>query len=93
MILSLSSDDKNFEKVLEKINIGFFAFFVFELISKLIGQGIKHYLRDKFNWFDGMVVLVSAIDITLLYTLYKDNDDYSSGGITVLRVFRLIRIF
>ena len=50
-------------------------------------------MRDKFNWFDGIVVLVSAVDITLLYTLYSNQDDTTSGAITALRVFRLIRIF
>ncbi len=67
VVLSLSSDDK----ILEYLNVGFFIFFVIELISKLIGQGFRHYMRDKFNWFDGIVVLVSAVDITLLYTLYQ----------------------
>jgi len=50
-------------------------------------------MRDKFNWFDGIVVLVSAVDISLLYTLYSGQDNSSSGAITALRVFRLIRIF
>jgi hypothetical protein len=50
-------------------------------------------MRDKFNWFDGLVVLVSAVDITLLYTLFANQESSSSGAITALRVFRLIRIF
>jgi hypothetical protein len=49
-------------------------------------------MRDKFNWFDGIVVLVSAIDIILLYTVFANQESSSSGAITALRVFRLIRI-
>jgi hypothetical protein len=64
-----------------------------ELVSKLIGQGFRHYMRDRFNWFDGLVVIVSAVDITLLYTLTANQESSSSGAITALRVFRLIRIF
>lgn len=78
---------------MEYLNLGFFLFFCIELISKLIGQGLQHYLRDKFNWFDAIVVIVSAVDISLLYTLYAENEDSTSGAITALRVFRLIRIF
>jgi hypothetical protein len=40
-----------------------------------------------------MVVLVSAVDITLLYTVFANQDDTTSGAITALRVFRLIRVF
>jgi Ion transport protein len=79
------------ETKLEYANLWFFAFFIFELILKLLGQGFKNYLRDRFNWFDGGVVLLSAIDISLIYTL--DYSGSGSGAITALRVLRLIRIF
>jgi hypothetical protein len=50
-------------------------------------------MRDRFNWFDGLVVIVSAVDIILLYTLAANQESSTSGAITALRVFRLIRIF
>jgi hypothetical protein len=81
------------QKVLDYMNIGFFCFFVMELLSKLIGQGFKNYLLDKFNWFDGLVVIVSSVDITLTYTIFAEAGNSSSGALTALRVFRLIRIF
>jgi hypothetical protein len=39
IILSLSSDrnQKELDKILEYLNVGFFGFFMIELISKLIG--------------------------------------------------------
>jgi len=62
-------DDKDFVNLLELLNLLFFGFFVFELSSKLIGEGFKFYLREQFNWFDSAVVVVSAIDIILVYSI------------------------
>ena len=62
-----------------------------ELILKLLGLGFKEYLLDRFNWFDGGVVLLSAVDISLIYSL--DYMGSGSGAITALRVLRLVRIF
>ena len=62
-------DDKDFVNLLELLNLLFFGFFVFELSSKLIGEGFKFYLREQFNWFDSAVVVVSAIDIILVYSV------------------------
>jgi Ion transport protein len=39
-------DDKNFVNLLELLNLLFFGFFVFELLTKLIGEGFKFYLRE-----------------------------------------------
>jgi hypothetical protein len=64
---------------------------VIELILKLLGLGFKEYLLDRFNWFDGGVVLLSAVDISLIYSL--DYMGSGSGAITALRVLRLVRIF
>jgi hypothetical protein len=67
VVLGMVKDNssKEYDFRLEILNLFFFGFFIFELISKLIGQGFKFYLKDRFNWFDGGVVLISAIDITL----------------------------
>lgn len=67
IVLGLIHDgaSNEFDSVIEKLNLAFFTFFVFELGTKLFGYGFKHYIRDRFNWFDGGVILVSAIDITL----------------------------
>jgi len=67
IILGLVKDNssKTYDDVLEGMNLAFFSFFVFELVAKMVGQGIKIYVKDRFNWFDGGVVLISAIDVTL----------------------------
>lgn len=35
------------------------------MISKIIGLGIKGYLRDKLNCFDGIIVILSMIELVL----------------------------
>ena len=67
IILGLVKDNssKTYDNVLEGMNLAFFSFFVFELVAKVVGQGIKQYVKDRFNWFDSGVVLISAIDVTL----------------------------
>jgi hypothetical protein len=70
VVLALDHDQPSPELslIIEQLNLAFFAFFCFELIAKLLGQGFKYFMKDKFNWFDGIVVIVSAIDVILIYT-------------------------
>ncbi len=65
-------------------NTVFTILFAIEMVLKLIGLGIKGYLKDGFNDFDGVIVLVSLVEFTKLV---------DASGITVLRAFRLLRIF
>jgi len=36
---------------------------------KLIALGIENYMKDNFNLFDGIVVILSLIDFTISNTL------------------------
>jgi hypothetical protein len=71
LALSRYPNEDQYERTLERLNIGFFGFFLFELIIKILGMGFKHYAADPFNIFDGGVILLSAIDIVLQTTLCK----------------------
>ena len=64
-------------------NIGFIGIFGLEVIIKLIAFGIKDFMRDKFNVFDALVVVVSIIEVSLA----------GSSSLSSLRSFRLFRIF
>jgi hypothetical protein len=75
---------KNVEDILFIINIIFTVIFTLEVILKLIGLGKKEYVRDRFNVFDALVVLISLIEIA-----FSDG----SGALSALRAFRLFRIF
>ena len=53
------------------------------MLIKLFGLGIKKYVMDGFNDFDAIIVIVGILDFF----------HFGSRAITVLRSFRLLRIF
>jgi len=74
------------KKISNVLNVGnqvFTVLFAVEMIMKIIGLGIKRYVRDGFNDFDAIIVIVGLLDFAKL----------GSKAITVLRAFRLLRIF
>ena len=56
------------------------------MVLKLFGLGIKGYLKDSFNVFDGIIVIISVSEFFFA-------SDSGGGTFTVLRGFRLLRIF
>jgi len=54
------------------------------MLLKLFGLGLKKYVSDNFNIFDAVIVGVS------LFELFADAE---SSGLSVLRAFRLVRVF
>eukprot|EP00736_Rhodelphis_marinus_P006678 Rmarinus@m.195 len=63
-------------------NFFFTAVFTLEMVLKVYGYGLAVYWRDGFNRFDAIIVLGSYADIV-----------FASGGVSVLRTFRLLRAF
>src|SRR3569833_2078940 len=55
--------------------------FIIEMGLKIIGLGLIKYLKDKMNYLDGTIVLLSVVEILLA----------SGGG--AISAFRSIRIF
>ena len=53
------------------------------MIVKVFALGFFAYVRDRFNVFDAIVVIISLLEFV----------GVSAGAITVLRTFRLLRIF
>lgn len=72
---------------LEIANILFAAIFTVEMLLKLIGIGWKQYIKDAWNCFDGILVILSwigyAYDLGALASLFRI--------FRVARMFRLIR--
>jgi hypothetical protein len=73
------------------MNTVFSGIFFVEMIIKLIGLGVREYVRDRFNIFDCLIVIVATVDIILAYSVSFSND--ISGAITALRALRLFRVF
>ncbi|XP_059353762.1 voltage-dependent T-type calcium channel subunit alpha-1I-like [Carassius carassius] len=68
--------------VLEICNIVFTSMFALEMILKLTAFGFFNYLRNPYNIFDGIIVIISVCEIV----------GQSDGGLSVLRTFRLLRV-
>uniref|UniRef100_A0A3Q0SF70 Calcium voltage-gated channel subunit alpha1 Ib n=1 Tax=Amphilophus citrinellus TaxID=61819 RepID=A0A3Q0SF70_AMPCI len=68
--------------VLEICNIVFTSMFSLEMILKLTAFGSFSYLRNPYNVFDGIIVIISVCEII----------GQSDGGLSVLRTFRLLRV-
>ncbi|PIK39623.1 putative voltage-dependent T-type calcium channel subunit alpha-1H-like [Apostichopus japonicus] len=67
---------------IEVSNLIFSSIFALEMIMKVAAYGIFGYIKNGFNVFDGIIVIVSIIEVM----------QQGSGGLSVLRTFRLLRI-
>ena len=75
---------KGLSDFLEVGNLVLTIVFAGEMILKMIGLGLREYFRDGFNIFDCLIVCIG---------LFEMLNIVDSEGITVLRTFRLLRIF
>jgi hypothetical protein len=54
------------------------------MVIKMVGFGLKKYADDNFNIFDCFIVCMSFVELVM-----PDSD----SSLSVLRAFRLLRIF
>lgn len=66
--------------------------FLVEMILKLIGLGFKNYVKDSFNLFDGIVVVLSLIDFSLTLSLDAETMGSASEAFAAFRACRLLRV-
>lgn len=55
---------------------------------KMIGLGLKDFVKDSFNIFDAVIVAMSIAEITL-----ADEESESGSSFGAMRAVRLFRIF
>ena len=60
------------------------------MFAKLTGLGVKNYMRDKFNAFDAMIVIISLVDFVLTLTI--EVNESTAGIMSALRALRLLRV-
>jgi len=70
------------ESILSTFNTVFTYIFIVEMGLKLLGVGVVKYLKDRMNYLDGAVVILSIIEMAFL-----------SGGAGAISAFRTVRIF
>eukprot|EP00347_Sterkiella_histriomuscorum_P003601 403363663 len=80
---NISQDE---EATLITINNFFSALFIAEMCIKLFSNGVRKYLSDKLNYLDGIVVILSIVEIIL-------NQSGNSSGTQKLSAFKTVRIF
>ncbi|CAM1312536.1 CACNA1G (predicted) [Pycnogonum litorale] len=68
----------------ETSNMVFTGIFAFEMLLKIIADGFFGYLSNGFNLFDGVIVVLSLIELC--------QSSNGGSGLSVLRTFRLLRI-
>jgi hypothetical protein len=59
------------------------------MVIKLTGLGPSRYVKDSFNIFDGVVVIISVIELIIKYA----GVPTSGGAFSGLRAVRLLRVF
>ncbi|CAF3726681.1 unnamed protein product, partial [Rotaria sp. Silwood1] len=67
---------------LEYSNLVFTSLFAIEMILKIIANGCLQYIKNAYNLFDSVIVIMSLIEL-------QGN---KNSGLSVLRTFRLLRV-
>ncbi|CAB1112699.1 unnamed protein product [Ectocarpus sp. CCAP 1310/34] len=86
--------DDDFSTVLDLLNLVFTLCFALEMALKLVALGPRGYAKDKFNLFDGLVVLSSLVELAIWppnILTGGEGEDWG-GGLSALRSFRVLRI-
>ncbi|KAM3865195.1 voltage-dependent T-type calcium channel subunit alpha-1H-like [Diretmus argenteus] len=68
--------------VLEISNMVFTSLFGLEMLLKLLAHGLFGYIKNPYNGFDSVIVIISVWEIAC----------EAEGGLSVLRTFRLLRV-
>ncbi|XP_044257372.1 sodium channel protein para-like isoform X3 [Tribolium madens] len=83
MALDHHDMDKDLERALKSGNYFFTATFMIEATMKLIAMSPKYYFQEGWNIFDFIIVALSLLELGL----------EGVQGLSVLRSFRLLRVF
>ncbi|XP_077160196.1 sodium channel protein type 5 subunit alpha-like isoform X4 [Paroedura picta] len=74
---------KDFEEILNIGNLVFTGIFTAEMIFKVIALDPYYYFQQGWNIFDSIIVTLSLMELSLS----------SMGNVSILRSFRLLRVF
>jgi hypothetical protein len=88
--------NENVQHVFKVLNVSFTIIFTFECVVKVIGVGTRGFCSDRFNIFDGVIVLISLIEMGMEQKSKSSGDESgggSGGAISAMRALRLFRVF
>ncbi|XP_045132838.1 voltage-dependent T-type calcium channel subunit alpha-1I-like isoform X9 [Portunus trituberculatus] len=81
--------------IVETSNYIFSAVFAVEMLLKIMAEGPFGYISNGYNVFDGIIVVLSVVEMYQSYSSTTQMVDQQAGqgsGLSVLRTFRLLRI-
>ncbi|ETE71106.1 Voltage-dependent T-type calcium channel subunit alpha-1G, partial [Ophiophagus hannah] len=81
-VLDFFFQPEELTNALEISNIVFTSLFALEMLLKLLVYGPFGYIKNPYNIFDGIIVVISVWEIV----------GQQGGGLSVLRTFRLMRV-
>jgi hypothetical protein len=104
MLIDSHPFNRDYSVLIEKLNFVFEVLYLSELTIKLIAFGFKDYVHQhSMNIYDSLIVVASLVDICLVLIMNKSGEKETrlenqsrmenSIFITVLRAFRIMRIF
>ncbi|CAI2366067.1 unnamed protein product [Moneuplotes crassus] len=79
--------DPEVERSFNNINTVFTVVFCIEMALKILGLGIRNYLRETMNYLDGAVVILSIVELAFL-----SNSGGSLSAFRTVRIFRTFRV-
>jgi hypothetical protein len=62
------------------------------MVLKLIALHPKQYVRDYYNCFDAVVVVLSMVDLVISITLEVNENSFAAEAISAFRAMRLLRV-
>ncbi|NXK12400.1 SCN5A protein, partial [Herpetotheres cachinnans] len=92
MALEHNNMSDNFKSMLNVGNLVFTGIFTAEMILKIIALDPYYYFQQPWNIFDSIIVTLSLIELGL--PKHRGKKERRKGGtLSVLRSFRLLRVF
>ncbi|NXG58449.1 SCN5A protein, partial [Hemiprocne comata] len=92
MALEHNNMSPDFKTMLKVGNLVFTGIFTAEMILKIIALDPYYYFQQPWNIFDSVIVTLSLIELSV--PRQKNNTEKRKGGtLSVLRSFRLLRVF
>ncbi|KAM9572880.1 sodium channel protein type 5 subunit alpha-like [Guaruba guarouba] len=92
MALEHNNMSDNFKSMLNVGNLIFTGIFTAEMILKIIALDPYYYFQQPWNIFDSIIVTLSLIELNLP-TQRSKKERRKGGTLSVLRSFRLLRVF
>lgn len=81
--------DANTQSILTSFNTFFTIIFSVEMFLKIFGIGIVKWLRDKMNYMDGFIVILSLVELIFM----SGSGAFSAfKSIRMLRTLRVLRV-